>query len=181
VKLGDTITWNVQGVMVPTVCSRARAAGENGKSFFAQLLRRVRFQVARGGAPKQFAILVASAGRDGDFAHLQRDVVRGFPSVSSLDLSLVQRTVTNVLGKGHDGDFASLALISLALGVPVLFSAVAAHATRATARGRACVEKRSVRRGRQIGTHHARGKYALLGHARRRGLGSCCRRSRAGA
>jgi putative ABC transport system permease protein len=45
--------------------------------------------------------------------------------VSSLDLTLVQRTVTDVLGKVTMA-VRFLALISLALGIPVLFSAVAA-------------------------------------------------------
>ena len=58
-------------------------------------------------------------------AHLQRDVVAPYPSVSSLDLTLVQQTVTSVLGKVTMA-VRFLALISLALGIPVLFSAVAA-------------------------------------------------------
>ena len=45
--------------------------------------------------------------------------------MSSLDLTLIQKTVTNVLGKVTMA-VRFLALISLALGVPVLFSAVAA-------------------------------------------------------
>jgi len=45
--------------------------------------------------------------------------------VSSLDLTLIQQTVTNVLGKVTMA-IRFLALITLALAVPVLFSAVAA-------------------------------------------------------
>ena len=75
-------------------------------------------------APKQFAILVRAPDATA-IAHLQRDVVARYPSVSSLDLTLVQQTVTNVLGKVTMA-VRFLALISLALGVPVLFSAVAA-------------------------------------------------------
>src|SRR5438132_12344620 len=58
-------------------------------------------------------------------AELQRAVVMKYPSVSSLDLTYIQRTVTSVLGKVTMA-VRFLALISLALGVPVLFSAVAA-------------------------------------------------------
>src|SRR5205085_7841943 len=58
-------------------------------------------------------------------APFQRDVVRLFPTVASLDLTLVQSTVANVLGKIRTA-VQFLALISLGLGVPVLFSAVAA-------------------------------------------------------
>ena len=49
-------------------------------------------------APKQYAIQVRS--RDAAaIAHLQRDVVTKFPGVSSLDLTLIQQTVTRVLGR----------------------------------------------------------------------------------
>jgi putative ABC transport system permease protein len=57
-------------------------------------------------------------------------VVLKYPNVSSLDLSLVQRTITEVLGKVTTA-IRFMALVSLLLGVPVLFSAVAA-----TRRGR---------------------------------------------
>ncbi len=121
VKLGDTITWNVQGVMVPTVVTSTRAVRWQSFSpnFFAVFDTK-----SLEKAPKQFAILVR-APNETAIAHLQRDVVTGYPSVSSLDLSLVQRTVTNVLGKVTMA-VRFLALISLALGIPVLFSAVAA-------------------------------------------------------
>ena len=121
VKLGDTITWNVQGVMVPTVVTSTRAIRWQSFSpnFFAVFDTK-----SLEKAPKQFAILVRAPDETA-IAHLQRDVVTAYPSVSSLDLSLVQRTVTNVLGKVTMA-IRFLALISLALGVPVLFSAVAA-------------------------------------------------------
>jgi putative ABC transport system permease protein len=60
-----------------------------------------------------------------DVARLQRDVVRSYPNVSSLDLTAVQRTVMNVIGKVTTA-VRFMALLSLALAIPVLFSAVAA-------------------------------------------------------
>ena len=121
VKLRDTITWNVQGVLVPTIVTSTRAVKWQSFSpnFFAVFDPKSLAQ-----APKQFAIL-ARAPNATAVAHLQRDVISKFPSVSSLDLSLVQQTVANVLGKVTMA-VRFLALISLALGVPVLFSAVAA-------------------------------------------------------
>jgi putative ABC transport system permease protein len=121
VKLNDTVTWNVQGVLVPTVVTSTRSVKWQSFSpnFFAVFNSK-----SLAKAPKQFAIL-ARAPDETAIAHLQRDVVAKYPSVSSLDLSLVQRTVTNVLGKVTMA-VRFLALISLALGVPVLFSAVAA-------------------------------------------------------
>jgi putative ABC transport system permease protein len=121
VHLHDTIVWNVQGVTIPTEVTSFRAIKWQSFSpnFFAVFNPR-----SLEKAPKQFVILVRA--RDATaIAHLQRDVVAHFPSVSSLDLTLVQQTVTNVLGKVTMA-VRFLALISLALAIPVLFSAVAA-------------------------------------------------------
>jgi len=121
VHLNDTITWNVQGVLIPTVLTSYREVKWQSFSpnFFA-----VFNPASLEKAPKQFVIQVRS--RDATaIAHLQRDVVAKFPGVSTLDLTLIQQTVTNVLGKVTMA-VRFLALISLALGVPVLFSAVAA-------------------------------------------------------
>jgi len=75
-------------------------------------------------APKQFVIL--TRGHDAaEIARLQRAVVARFPGISSLDLTLVQQTVERVLNKVTVA-IRFLALITLALGIPVLFSAVAA-------------------------------------------------------
>ena len=52
-------------------------------------------------------------------------MVRRYPNVSSIDLTLVQQTVGNVLGKVVVA-IRFLAVLSLALGIPVLFSAVSA-------------------------------------------------------
>jgi len=121
VNLRDTITWNVQGVLIPTLVTSLR---EVKWETFSPNFMAVLDPKSLESAPKQFAILVR-ARTPTVIAHLQRDVVSRYPSVSSLDLSLVQQTVTNVLGKVTMA-IRFLALISLALGVPVLFSAVAA-------------------------------------------------------
>ena len=75
-------------------------------------------------APKQF-VLLADVRGDEAVARLQRDVVTRYPNVASIDLSLVQRTVGRIVER------VSLAVrflgaFCLAMGVPVLFSAVAA-------------------------------------------------------
>jgi len=121
VKMNDTITWNVQGVLIPTVVTSIREVKWQSFSpnFFA-----VFDPKSLEAAPKQFAILVRAPGPK-EIAHVQRDVVAAYPSVSSLDLTLIQQTVTNVLGKVTMA-IRFLALITLALAVPVLFSAVAA-------------------------------------------------------
>jgi putative ABC transport system permease protein len=121
VKLRDTVTWNVQGVLIPTLVTSLREIKWQSFSpnFFA-----VFDPKSLANAPKQYAILV-HASTTTAVAHLQRDVVSRFPTVSSLDLTLIQKTVASVLGKVTMA-VRFLALISLALGVPVLFSAVAA-------------------------------------------------------
>ena len=83
------------------------------------LLRQI---IAR--APKQW-VMLARTPDDGAVARLQRDVVTRFPNVSSLDLTLIQETVERVLGRVTTA-IRFLAGLSLALGLPVLFSAVAA-------------------------------------------------------
>ncbi len=145
--------------MVPTVVTSTRAVRWQSFSpnFFAVFDPR-----SLEKAPKQFAILVRAPDETA-IAHLQRDVVSGYPSVSSLDLSLVQRTVTNVLGKVTMA-IRFLALISLALGVPVLFSAVAA--TRRERLREGVLLKTLGATRRQIGRIML-AEYALLGHARR--------------
>ena len=120
--LNDTITWNVQGVLIPTVVTSYREV--KWQTLLAELLRRV--QPERHWRKRRNSSSIQARSRDAtSIAHLQRDVVAKFPGVSSLDLTLIQQTVTNVLGKVTMA-VRFLALISLALGIPVLFSAVAA-------------------------------------------------------
>jgi putative ABC transport system permease protein len=75
-------------------------------------------------APKQFVVLADVRG-DGAVARLQRDVVTRFPNVASVDLTMIQQTVGRVLSK-VTAAIRFMAALSLALGIPVLFSAVSA-------------------------------------------------------
>ena len=119
--IGDTITWNVQGVQVPTRVTSFREVNwaRFEPNFFAVFETR-----ALEHAPRQYVILAQVPGANA-VAQVQRGVVRSYANVSSIDLSLVQRTVMDVLGKVTMA-IRFMALISLALGIPVLFSAVAA-------------------------------------------------------
>lgn len=121
VKLGDVITWDVQGVLVTTKVTSLRTVdwGRFDPNFFA-----VFDAAAIRGAPKQWAAVVAVAD-ERDIALLQRRVVERYPNVASLDISLVRRTINDIV---HKVSLAVrfLALFSLGMGVPVLFSAVAA-------------------------------------------------------
>jgi len=75
-------------------------------------------------APKQYVLMADVRGTTA-VPRLQRDVVRRFPNVSSLDLTLIQETVGRVLDKVTTA-IRFMAGLSLALGIPVLFSAVSA-------------------------------------------------------
>ena len=120
-QLGDTVTWDVQGVSVQTRLTSTREVewGRFEPNFFAV------FQPAAiVEAPQQF-VFVAAVDSDTAVARLQRESVRAYPNVSSIDLSLVRRTIGQIVDK-VTLTVRFLALFSLAMGVPVLFSAVAA-------------------------------------------------------
>jgi putative ABC transport system permease protein len=121
VELGDTITWNVQGLEVPSVVTSLREVNWQRfeLNFFA-----VFEPVALERAPKTFASLVMAPG-DTAVAALQRDIVRRYPNVASIDLSLVRRTVAEISNKATLA-IRFLAVFSLAMAIPVLFSAVSA-------------------------------------------------------
>jgi putative ABC transport system permease protein len=121
VRLGDTLTWNVQGVPVRTVLTSLRRVnwGRFEANFFA-----VFPPEALRAAPQQF-VLVATVPAGAPLAAVQRDVVRRFPNISSLDLTLVRETVGAIVDKVALA-IRFLGVFALGMGIPVLFSAVAA-------------------------------------------------------
>jgi putative ABC transport system permease protein len=120
-SIGDTITWNVQGVLVPTVVTSFREVNwaRFEPNFFA-----VFTPPALVAAPKQFA-LIAEVSDAGALARMQRAVVGRYPNVSSIDLSLIRRTIDDIVNKVATA-IRFMAVFSVAMGIPVLFSAVAA-------------------------------------------------------
>lgn len=121
VVLGDTITWNVQGVPVTTVLTNTREVnwGRFEANFFA-----VFEPAALRRAPQQY-VIVANVPTGAPLAEIQRDIVRRYPNVSSLDLTLVKQTIGSIVDRVTLA-IRFLGLFSLAMGIPVLFSAVAA-------------------------------------------------------
>ncbi len=121
VRLGDVITWNVQGVEIPTRITSLRKVvwtrfEPNFFVVFAPLVLK--------GAPTQFVLLAQVKDPTG-VALLQRAVVNRFPNVSSIDLTAIKRTVDRIVGKVSLA-IRFMALFSLAVAIPVLFSAVSA-------------------------------------------------------
>ncbi len=121
VTLGDTVTWNVQGVPVRTIVSNLRTV--NWARFEANFFIVFAPEAIRR-APQQY-VLVANVPAGEPLAAIQRDVVRRFPNISSLDLTLVRQTVGAIVDRVVLA-IRFLGLFSLAMGIPVLFSAVAA-------------------------------------------------------
>ena len=121
VKLGDKITWNVQGVQIPTRITSLRKVvwTRFEPNFFV-----VFAPPALKGAPNTF-VLLAQAKDPAAVALLQRAVVNRFPNVSSIDLTAIKRTVDRIVGKVSLA-IRFMALFSLAVAIPVLFSAVSA-------------------------------------------------------
>jgi putative ABC transport system permease protein len=121
IKVGDELTWDVQGVRVQTVMSSTRKVNfaRFEPNFFVVFESK-----AIEDAPKQFAV-IANVNGDSAVAALQRDVVRRYPNVSSLDISLITKTITGILEKVSSA-IRFMAVFVLIMGVPVLISAVAA-------------------------------------------------------
>ena len=122
--LGDTVTWDVQGVRIPTVVTSFRQV--NWARFEPNFF--VLFPPATlADAPQTFVMLTRADGAAGAArrAALQRDVVDNYPNVSSVDLSLIQQAVSDILGKISIA-VRFMALFSIATGALVLLSAIAA-------------------------------------------------------
>ena len=121
VKVGSAITWDVQGIPVKTKVTSLREVNwaRFEPNFFAVFEPR-----ALASAPKQF-VMVAAVASDTTIARIQRLTVARYPNVSSVDLSMVRRTVGQIIGRVSMA-VRFLALFSLAMAIPVLFSAVAA-------------------------------------------------------
>jgi putative ABC transport system permease protein len=160
VSLGDTITWDVQGVRVPSIVTSIRAVdwARFETNFFA-----VFAPEALRAAPQQF-VLIANVPDQTTLATIQRDAVRTYPNVSSLDLSVIRNTIGAIVERVTLA-IRFLGVFCLAIGVPVLFSAVAA--TR-RARLREGVLLRTLGASRALVQRVLFAEYAALGV-----LGAC--------
>jgi len=119
VKIGSRITWDVQGVPVPTRLTSLRDVdwARFEPNFFAVFPNGVLEH-----APHQVVVL-ANVSDPAALSGLQRAVVGRYPNVSSVDLTLVRDTIGRIVRKVTLA-IRFLALFSLALAIPVLFSSV---------------------------------------------------------
>ncbi len=121
IKLGDVVTWDVQGLKVKTRVTSFREVNwaRFETNFFA-----VFSPEAIDKAPKTF-VMLANVEDAKAVMKIQRAVVERFSNVSAIDLSLVQKTVSGIVDKVALA-VRFLAVFSLLIGIPVLVSAVAA-------------------------------------------------------
>jgi len=121
IALGDVITWDVQGVPIPTRVTSLREVTwmRFEPNFFAVFQPSV-----LRDAPKQYIVLADVPGPK-NVAAIQRDVVHRFPNISAIDLALILSTVQRIVDRVTTA-IRFMALFSVAIGIPVLFSAVAA-------------------------------------------------------
>lgn len=120
-KVGDIITWDVQGRRIPVRLTSLREINWERfePNFFA-----VFTPAAIEAAPKQW-VVTAVENDPRRVALLQREIVDRYPNVSSVDLSLIRNTIAKIVERVSLA-IRFLAVFSLAVGIPVLFSAVAA-------------------------------------------------------
>jgi putative ABC transport system permease protein len=120
VALGDTITWEVSGIEVPSVVTSLRRVDWERlePNFFAVLE-----PGALAEAP-QTIVVVARLPEERQRIELQRALVGDFPNVSALDFSRVQEAIDTVLSRVRQA-VAFLAGFSALAGVIVLLGALA--------------------------------------------------------
>lgn len=119
VALGDTITWDVQGVRIPTRVTSIREVDWQRlePNFFAVFPSSV-----LADAPQTW-VMLARAPDEAARVGVQRDVVRRFSNVAVLDLTEVQAAIDEVLGRVA-AVIRFLAGFSVATGFVVLLGAV---------------------------------------------------------
>jgi putative ABC transport system permease protein len=120
VGVGDTITWDVQGIRVPTLITSLRSIdwARLEPNFFAV------FEPAALGAAPQMWVFLARADSAQDRALLQRDLVSRHPNIATIDLTLIQRALDEVIGR-VSMVIRFLAGFSVATGFVVMLGAVA--------------------------------------------------------
>ncbi|MBE0592869.1 MAG: FtsX-like permease family protein, partial [Gemmatimonadales bacterium] len=120
VRLGDHITWDVQGVLIESQIVAVR--GVDWARFEPNF-----FVVFEPGvleaAPHTFVTL-ARVGDARRLAEVQRDLVQRYSNVSALDISIVQATLERLL-RSVALIIQFMALFSIGCGIVVLFGAIA--------------------------------------------------------
>ena len=119
IELGDTLTFNVQGSLLPTVVGSFREVDWNGvRTNFLVIFPKGVLEEA-----PQFHVLLTRVPSSEESARFQQTVVRQFPNVSIIDLGLVLKVLDDLLEKiGFVIRF--MAGFSILTGLVVLVSSV---------------------------------------------------------
>jgi len=121
VGLGDELVFDVQGVPVTTrVASLREVEWRRIEPNFFMVFPRGALE----SAPAMH-VLVTRVGSSEDSARMQRAVVKAFPNVSVIDLTLVLQTIDAILGK-ISFVIRFMAMFTVLTGLLVLLSALAA-------------------------------------------------------
>jgi len=118
-KLGDTLTFNVQGLPLTTIVSGTRTVDWSR----VQTNFLVVFPSGVLEAAPQFYVLMTRVPNNNVLGGVQRELVRSFPNVSAIDLGLILKTLDDILSK-ISFVIRFMALFSIATGLLVLISSV---------------------------------------------------------
>jgi putative ABC transport system permease protein len=119
IKIGDTMIWNVQGSVMPTIVGSLREVDWNR----IQTNFLVVFPAGVLEEAPQFHVLMTRVPNVEASAKFQQAVVRAYPNVSIIDLNLVLSVIDEILGKiGFVIRF--MALFCLTTGLVVLIASV---------------------------------------------------------
>lgn len=120
VELGDSLTFNVQGVPVQTVVTSIREVNfqRPEPNFF------VLFPAGVLEPAPQFFATIVRTGTDQQAVGIQQDVVQEYPNISAIDVSVALKSVQEFLGKISMA-IQFMALFSIFTGFIVLASSIA--------------------------------------------------------
>ncbi len=127
VRVGDSMTWQIQGVEIETRVASLRRVdwGRMATNFF------VIFPPPALEAAPQSTVLLVHLAEESARAALQRELVGLFPNVAALDATLILRSLDAMFGQIGTA-VRILSLFTLATGIAILVAAaVAARAERA--------------------------------------------------
>ncbi|WP_375417845.1 ABC transporter permease [uncultured Hymenobacter sp.] len=118
-KLGDTLTFNVQGAPMDAVVGGTRTVdwGRVQTNFLVVFPRGVL------EAAPQFHVIMTRTNTPAQLADIQRTLVTQFPNVSAIDLGLILQTLDDILSK-ISFVIRFMALFSIVTGLLVLSSLV---------------------------------------------------------
>ena len=119
VKVGDSLTFNVQGVLMKTRVASVRAVDWGRMQLNFSLL------FPRGileNAP-QFNVLTTNTPDDQSSAQLQTELIRKFPNISILDMRQMLRLIDQILTK-ISWVINFMAIFSIITGIIVLIGAI---------------------------------------------------------